>query len=172
MQNVSPYPGLSSATSPSILGWHLYSHDHLFVQACVQTGVHILCDKLTELKKNHNEYNSMQQNPRPSGHSRGSVVFCARRQEKKISHIRFSSHVPKWGSINFSTFDSMVMPLGVMILRVALVGIQGSCHMLIWEPVPTLQIHPLLKVWMPATILYHVKDDPFFGPALRIFPSG
>jgi hypothetical protein len=33
-------------------------------------------------------------------------------------------------------------------------------------------MHPLLNICMPETILYHVKEERFFGPALRIFPCG
>jgi hypothetical protein len=66
----------------------------------------------------------------------------------------------------------MESPLGDIIFLFGLAGTQGSNHMLMFSPLPTLQMQPLLKVWIPETILYQVKEDPFFGPAISISSLG
>jgi hypothetical protein len=57
-----------------------------------------------------------------------------------------------------------------MILLSEPEGIQGSKKISTFSPVPILQIYPLLNVARPATMLCQVKEEPPFGPALRIFP--
>ena len=36
----------------------------------------------------------------------------------------------------------------------------------------THQIHPLLKIWIPATMLCHVYEEAFSDPAFSMSPSG
>src|SRR4051812_17061907 len=75
---------------------------------------------------------------------------------EKTSQIRASSHDPDTGSISSSTWESMIAPFGVITFLLGLEGIHGSFHILTFEPVSTLQMHPLLKVWMPETMLCQV----------------
>jgi hypothetical protein len=83
-----------------------------------------------------------------------------------------SSQNPLIGEISPLTFVYTAAPLSDMRLPVGLEGIQGSSQIFIFSPLSTLHMYPLLKVDKPAIILCHVKEQPAFGSAIRMFHCG
>lgn len=85
---------------------------------------------------------------------------------QKIEEVRGSSHCPMVGSINSLTLERRVWPPDdkclVWARRDQLIRPNVT-----FSPSPILQIHPLLKVWIPEQILCEVKDEPALGPSSR-----
>src|SRR4051812_121240 len=91
---------------------------------------------------------------------------------QKLSLIRLSSHSLDTGSMSSLTRVSTRFPRGVTIFLEELFGTQQSSHIFILRPFPTLQMLPFLKVCVPAQILCHTKEEPFFKLQLSNSPLG